>query len=205
MTPHQRLILELLVDRITGFGDGELRSDDPTIDIDHQQIVSFLEENGFDLSPMFREKTPKANLTSRVFNLQLAPIATLAAADTVKLSTPWEGGRVQLIDSPMRSDLAVEVLVDDGRHEEFADQVFFLHIEGQSFPLAIIPGGSPVFCKLHANDLANGISIKIDCVPAEDVTAVHVDILKRSRRNLRDPSGKKRYDELLLLAGNQDA
>jgi len=51
---NRALMLELHVDQITGFGDGESRIDGPTVNVDHQKVVSFLEENGFVLSPLFK-------------------------------------------------------------------------------------------------------------------------------------------------------
>lgn len=131
------------------------------------------------------------------FRVETTPIATLAAADVVKISQRFELGTIRLLQSPMRADLAIEVVLDDDRIAAYGNCVFFIGADDEKSPIAVIPNASPVFTGLFAADFNVTRTLSIEATPSNSMDAPQVEAVRRARRSLRDPGDRARYDDVL--------
>lgn len=136
----------------------------------------------------------------RRFEARLAPIATLAAADLVKATVRFELGVLRLLQSTLRPDLAAELILDENVAAELAGSLFLVRLTPSAEPIAVLPGESPVFTDINAENLTEPSTIELVAVALDELDDAGLKALRRSRRNLRDPASLAAYDEAIARA-----
>lgn len=193
MTPLERLLIDLETDQLAEADD---RPPPTAAEVSRacERATSLLVQHGLHAPGAVIPGSPSADLA---YSVRFGPIATLAAADLVKATVPWDAGVIRLLQSPMRADLAIELVTDTAREEEFAETAFFLTLAGQADPIAVLPNGSPVFTRLFADDFRAETEAALLGVPIDDLTDEQIACLRRSQKNLRDPGSLPRYREAI--------
>ncbi len=136
----------------------------------------------------------------RRFEAHLAPIATLAAADLVKATVRFELGVLRLLQSTLRPDLAAELVLDENVAAELAGSLFLVRLTPSDEPIAVLPGESPVFTGVNAENLTEPSTIELVAVALDELDEAQLAALRRSRRSLRDPASLAAYDEAIARA-----
>lgn len=134
------------------------------------------------------------------FEARLAPIATLAAADLVKATVRFEPGVLRLLQSTLRPDLAVEIVLEAPYVDSLAECLFLVRLASSGAVVAVLANESPVFTGASADKFVEATSVEIAAVPLNQLADAEIAALRRSRRNLRDPSSLMAYDRAIASA-----
>lgn len=196
LTPREQLLFDIETERIMAAVTGPSSLSPAETAAANEEVRRVLEAQGLFLNPEHGPPTP-ASLQTNALSLRIEPIATMAAADSVTAVVRWDAGQIRLLQSPMRSDLAVEVLVDPSRQAEFDGVVFFVEVAESARPVAVFAADSPVFCGVEAQELIHGAPLALEWTAEAGLGMESLPILERSVNSLRDPSGLDRYDELI--------
>lgn len=196
LTPREELLFDIETDRIMAAATGPSTLSPEEDAKASDEVRRFLESQGVLLKAEHDPPTP-ALLQVSSLSLRIEPIATMAAADAVAAKLRWEAGEIRLLKSPMRSDLAVEVLVDEDRQADFDGVVFFVKIAESDRPIAVFAAASPVFCGVVAEELVHGATLALEWAEEKNLGEESLSALKRSQNNLRDPISLDRYEELI--------
>lgn len=196
MTPNEQLLFEIETDEITAAASGPVVLSPEEDAKAREAVLELLRSLNLPLPPEQDLRTPGSiSLTSRT--LKVDPIPTIAAADAVKATVDWEAGQVRLLQSSMGSDLAVEVTVDEDRRSEFEGFVFFVELTESAPPVAVFAGHSPVFTGVEPEALTHGASLTLRWAQLADIGRESLPALRRSLRNLRDPSSLEWYEGII--------
>lgn len=202
-SPEERLLYDMETDHMAEIAQGMPPLSPEEILVRREEVRRLLESHGLVLpseSQVFSSDPPIIPFSRQ---LVIEPLASYAAADIVKSVTPWECGVIRLLQSPMRADLAVEVLVNEERRQDFSEGLFIVRVGELGVPVAVLPNESPVFCRVYAEDLASGSVLSFQWLSLSELGAEQLHILKKSRRNLRDPASLDRYETLIGLLETQ--
>lgn len=196
MTPNEQLLFDIETEEVMANASGDA-APSPEEDLKASEAVrAFLRLQGLPVAPEEALLTP-GSVYSHWQALKLEPIPTIAAADDVRSIVAWEGGTIRFLQSPMASDLAVELVVDDARRSDFESVVFFVEISGMAPPVALFAGHSPVFTGVEPEVLVRGGALTLWWAPVGDLDRESLPALKRAQRNLRDPSGSDWYESVI--------
>jgi hypothetical protein len=196
LTPREQLWFDIETERIMAAATGPSPLSPEETARANEEVRRVLKAQGLFLKPESGPPTP-SSLQITSLSLRIEPIATMAAADAVTAIVRWDAGEVRLLRSMMRSDLAVEVLVDPSRQAEFDGVVFFVEVTESTRPVAVFAAGSPVFCGVEAQDLIHGAPLALGWASEAGLGQESLPALNRSLNNLRDPSDLDRYDDLI--------
>ncbi len=124
-----------------------------------------------------------------------------ASADGIVSSSETDWGTVRLLRSPMRKELAVEIVSDSPEASLVDTNVFILLFEGQPRPVAVFANESPVFTNLYERNLVKtepAYSVTVKSI--DDLTEEDVGTLKISKQKLVHIKSRPLYDRFIAGA-----
>ena len=121
----------------------------------------------------------------------------------MKATVDWEDGQIRFLQSPMRSDLAIEVLVNEEAAGKYRESLFLLSLSLSEWSLIVIPDESAIFCGVTAEAFSGGATISYELVSKQALSKEYLPALQYSKENLRSPRSLKLYRELINKVESQ--